>query len=139
MYCKMCKIMNPAGSVECDMCGHRLEEVQEKSVQAQAAGDEPSNAPKVAKKYTISISANAKYAGGAKFDIIANDMNQGKVEPGKTLVLFSDNPILEVKVATWGSNPLKVKFQIGENAHADIGMWKKNIIVYSVAGAEIVK
>jgi len=133
----MCKIMNPADAVECDMCGHRLEEVQEKSVKGES--DQPENAPKVAKKYTIAISSNAKYAGGAKFDIIANDMNQGKVEPGKTIVLFSDNPILEVKVATWGCNPLKTKFQIGENAHVEIGMWKKNIIVYSVAGAEVVK
>jgi hypothetical protein len=85
----------------------------------------------------MSFGVSARFGGGGEFDIIADGVAQGKVKAGKTIVVYTEEPTVEIVVKCWGSNPLKTKFKLdSDNAHAELGMWKKNIIFYNVAGAE---
>ncbi|MCL2019337.1 MAG: hypothetical protein FWG70_06190 [Oscillospiraceae bacterium] len=93
---------------------------------------------KTKKNYVLNLACSARYGGSVDFDIIANLINQGKLKSGKTLTVTVDEPIVELLIKGWGINPLKTKMKLGENAYAEVGIWKKNIIFYGVSGAEIV-
>lgn len=140
MFCPNCAKKNTEGTASCEQCGAALKAL---SPPVQRHHQRPSQATMQFRrktKYHMSFSVSQKYGGSGEFDIVMDGMSQGKIKSGKTLAVSGDEEILTVTVKSWGLNPLKTKFRVEkDNAHAEIGMWKKNILFYSVTGAEIVK
>jgi hypothetical protein len=140
MFCANCAKKNPEGSAKCEQCGLPLKAVPPP---VQRHHQRPSQATMQFKrkvKYHMSFTVSQKYGGSGEFDIVMDGMSQGKIKSGKTLAVVGEEEIITVVIKAWGLNPLKTKFRIEkDNAHAEIGMWKKNILFYGVTGAEIVK
>ncbi|MCL2638901.1 MAG: zinc ribbon domain-containing protein [Oscillospiraceae bacterium] len=139
MFCPNCAKKNEAGVKACEQCGSELKALPPP---VQRHHQRPNQAVMMFKRkdvYSMTITSSQKYAGSAEFDIIANGLSQGKIKAGKNIVVYGDEPLIEIMVKSWGLNPMKATFKVKENAHAELGMWKKNIIFYSVSGAEIEK
>ncbi|MDR2558636.1 MAG: zinc ribbon domain-containing protein [Oscillospiraceae bacterium] len=139
MFCPNCAKKNEKDAATCEQCGSAVKTL---APPVQRHHQKPKQAMMQLKRkqqYTLSITSSAKYAGSTEFDVIANDANQGKVKSGKTIVVYAEEPEIAIMIKAWGLNPLKATFTVKENAHVELGMWKKNITFYSVSGAEIEK
>ncbi|MCL2696627.1 MAG: zinc ribbon domain-containing protein [Oscillospiraceae bacterium] len=140
MFCPNCAKKNAAGAKTCEQCGSKISALPPP---VQRHHQNPKQAAwklKRKQKFTMSFAVSARFGGAGEFDIVANGTNQGKIKSGKTIVVYAEEELLEVVVKAWGLNPLKTVFKLEkENAHAELGMWKKNIIFYSVSGAEVEK
>jgi hypothetical protein len=138
MFCPNCATKNAEFVTVCEQCGS---EIKKYNPPVQRHHTHPAQLAwmlKVKKFHSINIAVSQKYGGSADFDIIANGLSQGKVKAGKSIVVISGEPEVEIVVKGWGLNPMKTKLKLGENAYAELGMWKKNIILYTVTGAEVV-
>ena len=137
MICLNCIAPNDDGAQNCKQCGAKMTEAAPPMQRHHRHPAQLTWMLKVREHYSINITCSARYGGAGDFDIVANGFNQGKLKTGKTVTVTVNEPEVELVIKGWGINPLKTKLKLGENAYAEVGVWKKNVIFYGIVGAEV--
>jgi len=89
------------------------------------------------RKHYILVIGRSNRSGSGDFDVIVNGGNYGKIKMGKTLTISSDEPDIEIGIKAMGLNPIKTRLKfVDDKAYAEAAVWKKNILLHSISGAE---
>jgi hypothetical protein len=88
--------------------------------------------------YIIVLGRGTRFGGG-DFNVVVNGSAYGRLKMGKTLTISVNEPDIEIMIKAMSLNPVKTKLRLGdENAYAEVAVWKKNLLIHSISGADII-
>jgi hypothetical protein len=143
MVCRNCGKKNNDELLKCEQCGEGIALVAKPPSRAAIQSRTPHKKliirepPKRKTSYVIILGRQARFGGG-DFDIIVNGGAYGKLKAGKTITISVSEPEIEILIKAMGLNHVKMRLKLGdENAYAEAAIWKKNILLHSISGADI--